>query len=389
MSTFLVSPAGATDVHAAASDAGDLAVVWERGGAVEMAYSPADVGFGTRVVVSAADSSDPRAAYDASGRLLVVWTSAKGGEPPRLMSRVMTDTGTWAAPVQIATRPGGTIRVADVAVNASGQAVVGWLWRDRALVTRGALGGSWSTGAPWRKTLSVDVAIGDGGHAAAMLQGWVGPLADEATLTFAVARQSPAGVWGATKILQTVVQDPPWVGPGGVAVDAQGVTTVAWQRFSGTGTTVVARRARPGRAFGAPVVLAGQPTRSESPVRVLATPDGLVQVAWVHDWIAGVRAVRRPVGGPWSAPAVVCGGDGVVVGWDVALADTGQGLAAVSRAAHFGTQGTRTSVTNRAGRWLTPDQVSTIADGPQVAISTNWAVVTWLTPKGVRVTVNE
>lgn len=74
-----------------------------------------------------------------------------------------------------------------------------------------------------------------------------------------VARQSRAGVWGAALVLQTVDQSPPWVGPGGVAIDAQGVTTVAWQRITGAGTSVVAIRARPGHGFGARVVLGAQP----------------------------------------------------------------------------------------------------------------------------------
>lgn len=391
MDPVTLAPVGAEDLRAVVSDTGDMAVVWERSGAIEAAVRPAGGDWVLpATVVASAHSDVPLAAYDGAGRLLVVWAWSRAGDPPRVMARVMDDTGTWADPVQVAHRASGTLRAEDLAVNAKGDAVVGWLWRNRALVSRGSLGGGWTTAAAWTKTLTLDVALGDRGLAAAMLQRWVGPRTDDVTLTFEVARQTRAGVWGATRVLQTVDQSPPWVGPGGVAVDAKGVTTVAWQRVTAAATRVVAVRAGPGRAFGAPVVLGRQPTRTEWAVRVLATPAGDVLVTWVHNGVADVKAVRRPAGGPWSEPVVACGGQGVVMDWDVALAHGGRAVVAVSKAAHFAADyGTRTCFMGRAGHWAAPTQVTAAVDGPRVGLGDTDGLVAWLASPGVRARATE
>lgn len=391
MDPVTLAPVGAEDVHAVVGPAGDMAVVWERAGAIETAVRPSGGDWGLPAeVVAAHDGDTPLAAYDDNGRLLVVWSVAGTSGPVRLMARVRDDTGAWGAPVRVARREAGTLRVEDLAVNASGDAVVGWLWNQRALVSRGQLDGLWTTGPGWPKTLSVDVALGDGGHGAAMLQRWVGPRTDDVTLTFEVARQTRGGVWGTPRVLQTVDQSPPWVGPGGVAVDAHGVTTVAWQRVGPGDDVVVAMRARPGRAFGGPVVLGQQPTRSEWAVRVLAAPGGQVVVAWVHNAVQGLRAVRRPAGGPWSDPAKVCAGPGLVMDWDLALAEGGAALAAVSRAAHFSAAwGTQTCSMTPAGRWSAPTQVTRAVDAPRVGISDRAAVVVWAGPPGLRARASE
>lgn len=385
MAAFTLGPAGSTDLQAVASDTGDMAVVWVHDGAVQLRHRVAGGDWSRRYVVAGAGASSPRAAFDASGRLLVVWASTGSGHP-ELMARVRDVGGGWAEPVRLAQRTSGTLAPVDLAVNASGQAVVGWLWNHRALASRGSLdAGTWSASPAWTKTLAIDVAIGDGGHAAVMLQRWVGPLADDVTLTFAVARQSPAGVWAGTRVLQTVQQSPPWVGPGGIAVDAQGVTTLAWQRVRPEGTAVVAMRAQPGHAFGTAQVVAGQPLRSEAPVRVFATAQGDVLLAWLHQGNAEVRSARLPSGGEWSAPVVVCDGRGIVIDWDVAFADSGQALAAASRAPHFDWgYGTTTSVTRPSGRWTLPTPVTDVTGSPQVALGAHDAVVAWIGPHGVR-----
>ncbi|MFN8195754.1 MAG: hypothetical protein U0R80_15930 [Nocardioidaceae bacterium] len=196
MDPVTLAPVGAEDVHAVVADSGDMAVVWEHAGAIEAAVRPSDGDWAAPVTVAAAHGDFPLAAFDATGRLLVVWTKAVAGDPVRLMSRAMDDTGVWASAVVVAHRADGAIRADDLAVDTSGDAVVGWLWGNRALVSSGSIGGGWSAPVAWSKTLSVDVALGDGGHAAAMLQRWVGPRSEEITLTFEVARRSPAGVWG-------------------------------------------------------------------------------------------------------------------------------------------------------------------------------------------------
>jgi hypothetical protein len=108
-------------------------------------------------------------------------------------------------------------------------------------------------------------------------------------------------------------------------------------------------------------------------------------VLWVHNAVAGVRAAHRPAGGPWAKAAAVCPGTGIVLDWDVALADGGRALAAVSRVPHFkATYGASTCFMNKAGHWAAPVRVTAATDGPRVGLSNTDGVVAWLAAPGLR-----
>lgn len=71
--------------------------------------------------------------------------------------------------------------------------------------------------------------------------------------------------------------------------------------------------------------------------------------------------------------------------WDVALADGGRALVAVSKAAHFKADfGTRACFMNKAGRWSAATQVTAATDGPRVGLSNTDGLVAWLAAPGLR-----
>ncbi|MFN8195755.1 MAG: hypothetical protein U0R80_15935 [Nocardioidaceae bacterium] len=106
--------------------------------------------------------------------------------------------------------------------------------------------------------------------------------------------------------------------------------------------------------------------------------------------MANVRAAHRPAAGPWEAARTVCRGDGVVMDWDVSLADGGRALVAVSKAAHFkAAYGTQTCFMSKAGRWAAPTQVTAAVDGPRVGLSDSDGLVAWLAGPGLRARATE
>lgn len=322
---------------------GDMAVVWDLDGDLQLAQRPAGGVWGpTETVVS--DAGTPRLDYDGTGRLLLVWAANPAGSPKRIVARTLTPGSGWGAPRIIAHRRTGSVWVNDLDVNSGGEALLSWEWNTRGLVTRGATTGAWSTGLRISDVDSraLDVELGDGGLAAVLVQRAIIRGESSADLILQVARQPRGGEWGPFTVVRTLRNySVPWVGAGGLAVDASGRTTVAWLARTPTGAWEVrAIRARQARPWGQPVVLGpslGKRAGSrEFPVRVVGNQTGDVLVTY-HGWRdRSLRAVHRPSGGPWSTPVNVSGRVAYLCDWDAALAPNGRALALWSRSSGEG-----------------------------------------------------
>ena len=382
-----ISAAGGSDIRAAVAPSGEMAAVWGESGDVEWSIRPAG-GEWSAAAPLAHHAGGAQMGYDGEGRLLVVYGQGVAGGPARILARTHDPVLGWDKAVVVAHRASGDLRTVDLAVNAHGEALLGWSSDTTGLVSRRTAGGAWTTDARWPRTLDIDVAIGDGGMGALMLYRWTGPYADEITLVYQVARQARGHDWGPSKVLQRIDQSPPWASPGSVAVDARGTTTAAWEQATTRDYQVVAIRARKGHRWLDPVEL-GKPVGPETPVLTMATPEGDVLVLWHAPWADDLSGALRPSVGPWSPFTHVCPGRGIVIGWDGALDPGGRAVVGVSRARSFDWgYGTRACLMNRHGRWSQPERLTSTTAYPTTAMSGGRAAMLWTGPQGLQARVH-
>ncbi len=355
----------ATPVSVAMSDDGELAVVWQTQDGPRLAIRAAGGGWGSTRAIGH-DAGPARAAYDGSGNLVVAWGENGGATPARVRVRVHTDSG-WGQADTVAQRDRGGVGVRDLAVNASGTTLVAWQWEFRqnlkGLVTRGRAGGSWTTGLRAPRAVTIDVALGDGGHAAALVQHAVADPETSAAeeLSWQVARQAPGQAWGHWKVLQRLTDVAPyWPGPGGVWVDAAGRTTASWGHLMPTGRwRIVAARAVPGSPWQAPVVL-GRGGGTDFPVRVTGSQAGDVLVTYLRG-VGNTSVMSVRWGSPgWSRPANVSGDVSHVNDWDAAMDPSGTAVAlwTVSDGPGSLGRGVTAALMAADGNWAAPLRLS-------------------------------
>lgn len=341
---------------AVVSPLGDQAVVWVRDGQVRVALRPAGDTWARSVAVGT-DAGSAVAAYDVAGRLMVVWAQHPDAAPATIVARTLGPAGVWGDPVVVAQRDTGAVAVEGLAVNGAGEAVVAWRRNSRGLVAQGTFDGGWTTTLGVAHAARMQVAIGDGGLAAVLVQRIV-TAGDSSDVSWVVVRHLRGGTWGDPSVLQRLNGfGPPVPGPGGVFVDAAGRTTVAWDdRVEGGRWGVTVVRARGNGAWHAPRVLWRHRTFSEFPVLVTGAQDGRVLVTFAGPGSASVLAARWDPSAGWSRPAAVTGAASYVNDWSAAMDPSGRALVVWTPSSGPGSfgDGVRAALMSRAGRWADP-----------------------------------
>jgi hypothetical protein len=352
-----------TPVSASVSTTGDLAAVWRSPDGFWVAQRPAGASWGAAESV-AAHATSAQTAYDGRGRLVLAWTDQRPGLKARVRVRLHTPGTGWGQPDTVARRT-ATLGIADLAVNAQGATLVGWQrWASTGvtgLVSRGRVGGEWRTGLRTRDVSRLQVALGDGGLAAALVQRTlIGDHGSQVALQ--VARQPRGRPWSAPTVLQRLTDvGPPWPGIGGIHVDAAGKSTVAWDaRTPGGQWRIVAARAVSGEPWQRPAILARRVGWGEFPVRVSGSQRGDVLVTYLpQPGNRTLQAVRWARPG-WSEPVSVSGLGTYLNDWDVASDPRGAAVALWTRSDGPGTpgRGVVAALMSRAGVWATPQRLS-------------------------------
>ncbi len=353
-------------ISASVSPDGDLAAVWQTEDGPRLA-----------VRVSGDDWSEPapvapaaglaEVAYAGSGDLVLAWGDHRPGLPARVRVRQLSD-GVWSPAQTIARRDRGGLGVADLAVNRRGATLIAWQWekglRRTGFVSRGRVGHTWTTGLRVPRAFGLEVALGDGGLAAAMVQQAV---VDQSTstaeeLTWAAARQYRARPWSSLKTLQRLTDvGPPWPGPGDIHVDAAGRTSAAWDDQGANGRwRIVAARAVQGRPWQQPKALARRVGWGDFPVHVSGAQAGEVLVTFVRQPAnRQLEAVRWASPG-WQRPVSVSGDVRYVTDWDAAMDPSGAAVALWTPSHGPGTfgRGAAVALMTGSGSWATPHRLS-------------------------------
>lgn len=352
-------------VSASVSPDGDLAAVWQTEDGPRLAVRPAG-GDWTDPTPVAPYAGLAEVAYDGSGDLVLAWGDHRPGLPARVRVRQLSD-GAWSPGQTIARRDRGDLGVVDLAVHRRGATLVAWQWekglRTTGFVSRGHVGDTWTTGLRVPHAASLQVAIGDGGLAAAMVQrAVVDPSTSAADLTWAVARQYRGRPWSSLRVLQQLTDvGPPWPGPGDVHVDAAGRTTAAWDHRGSDGRwRIVAARAVQGEPWQQPKVLARRVGWGDFPVRVTGAQQGELLVTYVRQPAnRRLEAVRWASPG-WERPVSVSGDVRYVTDWDTAMDASGAAVALWTPSDGPGTlgRGVTAALMTASGSWAAPQRLS-------------------------------
>lgn len=352
-------------VSASVSPDGDLAAVWQTQDGPRLAVRPAGGEWSDAAPV-ARYAGLAEVAYDGSGDLVLAWGDHRPGLPARVRVRQLS-AGTWSPAQTVARRDQGDLGVVDLAVNRRGAALLAWQWEKglqrTGFVSRGHVGADWTTGLRVPHAAWLEVAIGDGGLAAAMVQqAVVDPSTSAADLTWAVARQYRQRPWSSLRTLQTLTDvGPPWPGPGDVHVDGAGRTTAAWDHRGTDGRwRIVAARAVQGQPWQQPKVLARRVGWGDFPVRVTGAQQGELLVTYVRQPANGWLEAVRWANPGWERPVSVSGDVRYVNDWDAAMDSSGAAVALWTPSDGPGTpgRGVTAALLTASGSWAAPQRLS-------------------------------
>jgi len=264
---------------------------------VEAAAGAPRAEFSPPVVLSdtAVEASDPVLAVDANGTVLAVW--AESGTlkfSQRAVGGAFTPAQTIGAADPLAPSP-------DVAI-AGGNAVVGWVSGGATQVAIKPLGSS-TFGAPQtfatptETAKDVDVAITASGAAIVTWQ-TIGPVLD----TIRAASRPAGGAFALVNPIFTTAVDLDNVTAPQVEVDAAGRATLLWSYFDSASSihSVLSAARDTSGDFSAPETLS-DPTIDSGPLGSLdlaVDADGRAVAVW---WAGTMEAEVRPAGGVFGA----------------------------------------------------------------------------------------
>lgn len=277
-------------------------------------------------------STGPRVGMSGGGGVLVVWQDAADGRS-RVEAVVRNPGGTFSSPV-VVSRPGDEAAAPQVAVAASGAAVV--VWR------RTGTGGTGIQAATRRgpsDPLSEPVDLSPAGAQAFSPQVAIAPSGaavvtwlrfDGANTVVDAVTRGPGGAFSAPVQLSITGRDA--LAPH-AAIDGSGRAVVAWNRSNGA-NTVIQAAAGSAADFGAPVDLSA-PGEDAFGAQVALDPStGTGVVAWmrpVGDAVV-VQAATRSAGGAFSAPFALSEGGADATQPQVAVSAGGGAVAVWRRA---------------------------------------------------------
>jgi hypothetical protein len=343
-------PASAISPELAVDPAGGAAAVWQTnfGGLEAASRRSASGGWSTPVRLSPLGSlpDAPGVGIDAHGHALAVWTeqtSATASSSVVQASSLNIATGGWSTPTNI-TSSSKLLTASQVAVNASGQAVV--VWKE------GISGGT------------------------------LGPIAPHNAI-YAAVRTSATGEWQRPAQLGAEVEqqaqqtaNTDLAGPQ-VALDAKGDALAVWQTSS-SGHIAITDAIRVGGA---------RTWRHEKPIstgaglwpHVAMNPGGTVTVIWQSAGNQVSAASRQLPRGSWSRGSTFSTQEHSPGNFRVAVAHSGSAILSWTES------GGPIAVTSRNGahgRWTRPATLGSADAGyPSIALDPNGnADVLWVQP---------
>lgn len=241
------------------------------------------------------DATEPQVAVDASGDAVIVWYRSDGTNQ-RIQARALSAAGVLG-PLQTLSQAGQNALNPQVAVSAGGKAVIVWQrfveghWRIQAR-TRSPGGGLSAI-----QTLSADsgsasdpqVGLDANGNAVIV---WVrGTPVSPGRVQ--VRRRSAAGALSGVQTLSAASSQSAFEPE--VAVDAGGDAVIVWRRFDGSNWRIQARTRSAGGALG-PIQTLSATGQTATAAQVAADQSGDAVAVWYRPDAAGFQRVQATAG---------------------------------------------------------------------------------------------
>lgn len=323
----------------------EMAAAWAADGVTWVSRRTPDGTWTRPVRLSSASyplASYPRLAYDGSGRLTAAWIYGTQGGEMYVEYRRTRPNGRWGGTRIVGQWDYGHYSALDLAANADGDLVLGWLTAAGVYLADKA-GTHYMVSKRVKDVVAFDVAIADNGLRVAALR-----TDDGAGQTLSVIRKPGGGSWSEPSVLWAG-SEPGYRAPPGLAVDATGTATVVWRQPAGGGWwDLVASRAAQGEDWSTPEVVNARVGLGPTVVR--GAPAGDVLVVF-RRYGSVVKAVRYA--GGWGEPALLGAADPSVKDLDAALDPSGRAAAVWSPTAVPGAlgDGVLAAVMTPGGDW--------------------------------------
>jgi hypothetical protein len=234
------------------------------------------------------DSTLPKVAMDGNGNAVAVWVQTTSNVGA-IETANLPASGAWTAPVALST-PGVSSTNPTLAVNALGDAIVGWQTSGGQILVAERQAGVWSAPisiapAAYRQG-SPHVALNNRGDAAIA---WTGRG------TALVATRAAGGSWSAPLTISKQSSG----ASARIVLDDSGNAVMIFQLVKYTGTSYVypiEAVSRPaGGSWGTPGIISGANDYGATP-NLVATPAGSFTAGWIDDTTYTIRAAIRPSG---------------------------------------------------------------------------------------------
>lgn len=308
------------------------------GNGAEAAWTPSPV----TLSAPGSDAVDAVTAVGAGGHVALAWRRMDAAGDWRIQLRVRSDAGTLSA-TQTVSPAGSSAYAPAVAVDATGRVVVVWDQRDDATGAHTVFAKTRSAGGALSGLKNLTSGVGTGNP----LNATDPQLALDPTGAAVVAWQTvfsgsyravARGI-SATGVVapsaQTLSADGVNLRPVALAMDDNGVATVAWTRDNGVDTRIEARTRSANGSLGALKVLTPAGQDATAP-EVAVTPSGDAVVAWIRYDTADITLYARRLSsggalGPSKAISAVGKDvdDDSVTGWgDIGVGDDGSAVVA-------------------------------------------------------------
>jgi hypothetical protein len=255
---------GDADVPQIAIDAsGNALAVWSqwdgsRYNILANRFTPAG-GWGTATLIETDDVGDayePQIALDINGNALAVWSQWDGSRYSILANR-FTPTGGWGTATLIETDNTGAAIEPQIAIDASGNALAVWRQsdgtRNNAWANRFTPASGWGTATLIEtnnsgQVYNVQIAMNASGNAMVVWQQFDGVSHDNIWAN----RYTPGTGWGSAELIEG---DSAEAGTPQIALDANGNAIAVWQQIDGTRFSIWASRFTPAGGWGAAALI--------------------------------------------------------------------------------------------------------------------------------------
>jgi hypothetical protein len=291
-----------TGVDIGLDAAGNAVALWsvDAGSAVRTAVRPAGGDWSAPEDLSVLNGRTPQLAMNAAGDAVAVWTGFDGVDDEVTWAAVRPAGGDWSAPEQLPVEDEVDGFFPQVAIDASGNAIVVWqrfdLSDDVVQAAVRTAGGDWSApdvlSAPAENARSPRIAMNAAGDAVAAWTVFSGG-------GIRAAVRSAGGDWSAPEEVSAAGVEPE------LAVDSNGSAFALWPGPGDTEQVLRTAMRPPGDEWSAPEDLSAEfeGFRSHD---LYASPAAGVIATWTWEQPPpeenGIEAAVRSLGSDWSAP---------------------------------------------------------------------------------------